>query len=310
MGASRWAVMTQGFSMIEAATSGLVVLRTRPLAWAGASLLYLAGSLVELAIQLGPAAPFETRVSDAMAAMAGAPPTADGLRTLVELQGQMGLMTLPSTLVLMALVNTVVYRAVFRPEDSRFMFLRLGPEEARQLLVQIMLWGVIMVAASAVSVILSAAAAIAPGPALGLVVLLGGAAMVGVTLHLWARLSLATSATFAEGGLRLARSWRLTEGCFWRILGAYILAALTALAVSVLWSVLVSGVTGGVMGDRSQAITAGGFDGRAFFDSHAPAMLTAYVLSAPLGGLVMLLTLVPGAVIYRALSGREAARPV
>lgn len=291
--------------MIEAASAGLVALRARPMVWLGASLLYLAGSLAVLAIEVGPAAPLYRQISDLMATMGTGQPTPDSVLRLVQLYGQVGMMTLVPTLIWTALMNTAVYRAVLRPADTGFLFLRLGLEEGRQLLVQLMLWGVIMTAAGAVSVILTAVAAFA-GPAVGLVGFLGSAAMIGVMLHLWARLSLATSATFVEGGLRLARSWRITEGYFWRILGTYALAMVAVFTVTVLWSLVVSAVTGGVMAELNTGMSAGGFDSRAFFDAHRAAMLASYVLTAPMGGLQMIVTLAPGAAIYRALAGRQA----
>lgn len=291
--------------MIEAAQAGLVAIKARPLLWLGASLLYLMGALAVLVIEIGPAAPLYRQISDLMAAMGAGQTTPESVLRMIQLYGRVGMMTLVPTLIWTSLMNTAVYRAVLRPGDGGFLYLRLGVEEGRQLLVQLALWGVVMTAAGAVSVIVAAVAALA-GPVAGLAGVLGSAVMIGVMLHLWARLSLATSATFVEGGLRLARSWRITEGHFWRILGTYALAMMAVFAVSVLWSMLVSAVTGGVMADMNTAMAAGGFDSRAFFDAHTAALLVSYVLTAPMGGLQMIITLAPGAVIYRALASRPA----
>jgi hypothetical protein len=300
--------MAARFSTVEAATAGLRSVRERPRLWVGASLLFLIGSLAGLAVAVGPAAPVYSALSDQMAQMGSDQPTPEAALRVIELYGRIGILTLPATLIWMAFLNAAVYRAALRPEPSGRFYLGAGIEEFRQLLVQIALWGVLMVATIAVSVILAAVAALAPGPAAGLIAFLGVVAMFAVAVHLWTRLSLATAATFAENGLRLARSWRLTEGSFWRILAAYVLAALAAVAIAEVWSWVVSLVTGGVMDRMGQGMAAGGFDTRAFLAENTAAMILSYALNAPAGGLQMILTLAPGAAIYRALAGPAASR--
>lgn len=294
----------QSFSIIEAATAGLELVRRRPKALVGASLIYLVGSLGGLAITLGPGAAVYTRLSDALAVPGD--PTPETLMRVMESFARLGVMTLPVTLLTMAFGCALVFRALMRPDDSRFFYLRLGQDEARQLAVRLLATAVMLIGGGAVSIIATAIAALSPPALRGLVGFLGGCALIGVMVQLWVRLSLASAATFAAGSVRLSLSWRMSAGHLWRMLAAYILPAVAVFGLSQVWTVVVGLLTGGVVAQMNADMNAGGFDVRAYFAEHSAAMMLAHVLVAPMGGVQLLMTLAPGTAIYRALAGPRA----
>lgn len=138
-------------------------------------------------------------------------------------------------MVLLLVVMTVVWAAVFRavlfPEQSRFAYLRLGMDELRLLgcvLVLLIAFYLLMLVSGIVLAILGAAVMGVGGAAGGVVAV----ALAALVLSLWlgTRFSLAGPLTILERKIIIGRSWRMTRGNFWRLLGAY-LVVLVLLAI-------------------------------------------------------------------------------
>jgi len=183
------------------------------LVWSG--LFFLLGLAMMLIMQ-----PFYAAQLATMQAGAVAPPQFAPLLLMMVL-----------LLVVMTVVWAAVFRAVLFPEQSRFAYLRLGMDELRLLgcvLVLLIAFYLLMLVSGIVLVILGAAVMGMGGAASGVITI----ALAALVLSLWlgTRFSLAGPLTILERKIIIGRSWRMTRGNFWRLLGAY-LAILVLLAI-------------------------------------------------------------------------------
>lgn len=127
------------------------------------------------------------------------------------------------------------YRAVLRPAEVGFGYLKLGADEFRQIVlllvfsvIYLLLWGLpfaLAVAAHAVGDL--------DTPAAVALYLLAGVVALALSIWIGVRLSLAPPMTLATGRLQLGRSWALTRGRFGGLLGMYALTIVFAIMLSV-----------------------------------------------------------------------------
>jgi hypothetical protein len=134
---------------------------------------------------------------------------------------------------------------VLRPRDARAGYLRLGMDEVRMGVLNVilgLLWGTVIFG---VVIVTALAAETASTTAPSGMVLIGDAAtlvMIGLGMLVLVRLSLAAPMTFAERRLRVFESWQLTSGCFWRLFWAYVMAFLLGAVVLLLMLIVVTAV--------------------------------------------------------------------
>jgi hypothetical protein len=196
-----------------------------------------------------------------------------------------------------ALIETAlivgVYRLMLRPTDPAFLHLRLGRDEVRLFLV-----GLIYIC----GVTLFAGLAVALG---GLIAPVGGAARIaagvlalGVGGWLALRFGLAGPLSFAEGRINFARSWRLTKGQLWPLLGMWflnfclVMLVWLALYLTVfVLSGLLTGFHGFASADDSEALQS--HPGRYMLEAIIP------ILALPA---LLVLSQAPWVAAYRALS--------
>ena len=117
--------------------------------------------------------------------------------------------------VLTSILMGGIYRLALRPSEKGFAHLRLGPDELRLTLVNLILFSV-----GLAFLLVGLTAATVGGP-LGILVSL---AVTGGMIWAGVRLLLATPMTFAEHRIAITDSWRLTKGHFWSLFGMTILA--------------------------------------------------------------------------------------
>jgi hypothetical protein len=149
---------------------------------------------------------------------------------------------LPATLlglIEFAMLFNAVNRAIVRPEQSRFAYLRLGMDEVRTvglsllllfgLLISMLVGGIVLgLLAAAVASIAGAAAGTAVGVlAVGFVI-----AMLLATIFLLVGLIPMIPLTLSSGKIMIGPAWRLTRGHFWRLLGAGLLIGLIGFVLS------------------------------------------------------------------------------
>lgn len=206
---------------------GFGLIRTRPGAVAIWGALYLAVALLGLAF-----------VTPAMSALAATPPDPEAMRPIMGMIWLYDLLLL----VVMTVIFAAIFRAVIRPDQSRFAYLRLGRDELRLVGLALLFWIVAVVAmviASLLIVLLAGVIGYAMGTQAAAAVLsivlfiaLGCAA-----LWLEVRLSIAFPLTIMRGRITIGEAWRLTAGRFWTLFGAYLVGTLviSLLSMIVFW---------------------------------------------------------------------------
>ncbi|MHB8529859.1 MAG: hypothetical protein ACYC8V_10160 [Caulobacteraceae bacterium] len=299
------------FSVPDAALCGFRVVRERPKAvvlWAILQIMVSVPFGIAMVSLYGPVI---MKLKAAAPASRRDPAEVFGLIAQIA---PMYLLSLAFFLVVYAVVLAAMNRAVMRPNDDDFGYLRLGGDEVRQFLL-LVLTTLVMAAAYVVAVVAAGLIGTAAGAIYGLAA--GGAVqaravlmvavmavvVVAAMAALAVRLSLASPMTFASGRVALFGAWRLSRGRFWPILRTYLLVALMVLLVYALgYAVILA--TAAAAGGGVGALTGLFFPDLASLQTFlSPARWIELVLHGVLSALIWPLLFTPAAFIYRSLAG-------
>jgi hypothetical protein len=237
---------------LDAAFEGLRIVRDRPqliLAWTGVYFLSLIAMVLILLLP---------NLGTLQAATHGG-----GERGIDELLARFGpgiILVLLMALVLVTVLPGAIFRAVLRPDDRSFAFIKFGADELRMLGVYM----IVVLAFSVTSAVYGAAAVFVlslSGPLewlAGAVITLGGLALLG---WLFVRLCLAGPVAVADEKLDIRKAWRLTRGQFWQLVATLLLSAAFYFAVFTLAAIvsfLIAGMFGGfsLLGELSSPSSA------------------------------------------------------
>jgi hypothetical protein len=279
-----------GFSASEAALEGFRITRENPrafAAWVGASFaVSVLAPVITAFLPPGMKHGLETLTATET------PTASQLLDTLIVVAPVLVL-----GLAIQCVMAAAVYRLIFRHDDGRFAYLRVGADELRLMGLTVIYIGLIMallVAVTMASAIVMALASVA-GPAVaGFVGAVTSLFSIGLVIFVLVRLSLAPVATFAEQRLAIFESWGLTRGQFWPLLGAYALALACIAVIGFLIIVVFSGIAGAIM-----------------LASYFSIGLIAYmIVSSVFSALYNAVIASPGAVAYKELHGVPPSRPL
>ena len=225
------------FSPTDAALEGVRLTRQRPktiLAW---SAYYFAFTLVLFGVAYLTLGPHAQEMLQEMQRTQTDPEEAEKLfgQTLPFFA-----VGFPLLLLFMTMLISAIYRAVLG-SDTKVTQFRLGRQEWR-LAVLIVIAMLIVTGVLFLSNLLVGDIAAIGGSAL--TDILVAVVAIAAILYFFVRLSLAGPATFSEEKLVVFRSWPLTHGHFWRLLGAYVLAGAICLVMFVLMLLVFSGLFG------------------------------------------------------------------
>jgi hypothetical protein len=201
-------------------------------------------------------------------------------------------------------IAAAMNRAVLRPDEDEFGYLRLGGDEFRQAGL-ILLFGVVCVGfacafalAATILAILTQETHVPRTLAKWIVEL---PLLAGVA-YICLRFSLASAHTFATGKITLFRAWPLTRGRFWRLAGVMALSLIIVGLVTVLASLAIVPLVG-----PFRATAGVAHDPLAAVLSLATAL--QLVLDAVVGAVTMPLILTPMTAVYAALFNQAPAKP-
>ena len=288
------------FSVSDTAFTGFGVVRHKPVAvliWAGVQLVIAFGFAVLLVTRFGP-------LFDQLTAMTPAQQQDPAqamvmLRQLAPLYGFVLLFALIFYPILLGTMN----RAVLRPGDDAFGYIRVGADEFRQLgliLIYMVLGFLVEIAFIIVAAIVIGVFDVASHQTL-LPSLVSLPIALCLIVFLMVKLSLASAQTFATGKLNLFGSWALTKGRFWSIFGTYALAFCLLIVVSLLGYVVIFAVmaAAGGGGDVFGRLMHPKFGSPAEYFT-APR-LVQLILTAMLGAISWPIMMTPAPAIYRAI---------
>jgi hypothetical protein len=292
------------FSATDAAFEGFRVVRRQPMALVFWALFYLVVMVAALAM-----------VGGSVIGLMGAAETLEqsGATSFEDvmpvLSGYMAIFAviLPVSLIASAMIYAAVARAVLRPSESAFGYLRLGMDEVRVLVVSIVLTILFIVLSFVVFGIVGMVAgmsAAADMPALWLVVVLLVCAAIALFVWLAVRFSLAIPITMAERRIAIFDSFAVTKGRFWPLLGMALLAFVMSIVVSLLGSLVAMPIqlaTGGVNG-------LAGLEGEGIptiLQAAWPAIAAWVVINAVISALQVAVVYAPFSAAYRDIKGGQ-----
>jgi hypothetical protein len=148
-------------------------------------------------------------------------------------------------LLFFVILMTAAQRAVLRPDEKGFAYIRFGLDELRMIGLFLLLAvlgyvGMILIfvlVAMIVGVVVAGAGA---GAGIVLAVILGFA-VLGLFIWLEVRLSLAFPLTLLRRRFVLGESWQVTKGRFWSLFAAYLIIALIVFAMTMAVGLVTAG---------------------------------------------------------------------
>jgi hypothetical protein len=188
-------------------------------------------------------------------------------------------------MILLVILMAAATRAVLRPEDSAFAYLRIGMDELRliglNLLLVIGTIVLVFILAIVLGIALAATGAMSGGRAAQMspAFLLMMLAIYAVPIFVYVRLSPALALTMIREKIVIGEAWRLSSGHFWKMFAGYlvlnlILMAAYLLIVFAIFMPLMSSVGAGATPQAMAALMQGNIGGN--------------ILSIMIGGAVVL----------------------
>lgn len=296
------------FSSTDAAFEGFRLTRERPRAVAVWIAFYFLATLAVAVLSIAWVGPY---LSQMQAFRDTANPDPQQLAGLFQKLAPFIATVLPAEGLFFSVFLCAVYRAVLRPSEARFAFLRLGGDELRMFALLAALFVIGFVISTILLLVVGVAADTlgigggAAGAAAG-----GAIGMAAVGAAAWAtvRLWLAAPMTFDRRHVSIAEAWRLTHGRFWPVAIAFLLSMFLTLVISLLvmvisWASLAIAylATGGSIGAIGQGFQADLGSVRGFL---RPLTVLQELFASVMMTVCWIIFLSPAAIVYRALADR------
>lgn len=285
------------FSATDAAFEGFRLTRRKPLAVLLWGVVYVVMILAVFGLIGGPIISFFAEMQRLQGA---AEPSIEEVRALLPIYGAFAAV-LPVVFVFSAVLNAAVIRAVVRPQESAFGYLRLGMDEVRVLGVSLVLgilFGLVSLVGWSIVGFVAGMAAVTEQGLLVLAAVLLGLAMVAGLIWLAVRLSLAIPIVVAERRFAVFDSFAMTKGRFWPLLGMAIIAFVLATIVGLLGGIVFLPVTL-MTGGMEQLAQFEGAPLQEVITAAAPALIAYAVVNGVLSVLQLAIMYAPFSAAYR-----------
>ncbi|WP_297801378.1 hypothetical protein [uncultured Brevundimonas sp.] len=285
------------FSPTDAAFEGFRLTRREPQMIVSLGLLYFVFTALFLVATYGPMREVMTMVT---AMEGGAQPDEAEMMAMMSAYGKIMGITFVPNLIVGSIMQAAILRAYFRPEDKRYGYIRLGKDEARltivNLLITLIVAAVSMVGFGVVGVLFGFG--MNGFPIVAVIGALLVFPLVAALIWLAVKLSLSVPISFTEGKIGIADSFRVTKGRFWPLLGMMILTGVLVIVVSILLSIITTPLT---------LLTGGGIAALANDTNLSGMLMTALfvwaVTSAVAYAVQSLLLYTPVAAAWKAFRG-------
>lgn len=292
------------FSASDAAFEGFRVVRRKPMLLVWWALAYIVFFGVIFAL-VGPGMISMVAAAERLEA---AGPTADPAQVTAAMAPFFGmfLVLVPLGMLIKAVFQAAVVRAVVTPAQSRFGYLRIGMDELRVVGVVLVLGLLLGVAYFAMALVVGVVAGISAAAGGGaLYILVGVAVIAAICALIWAavRLSLAVPITVAEKRFALFDSFALTKGRFWSLLGMIIIVGVMCMLIALLSSAVMLPFTF-MTGGMERLVQMEGQDLQAILAAAAPAVIAWVIVNSVTSALMLAVIYAPFSVAYLALKGQ------
>lgn len=283
------------FSPTDAAFEGFRLTRRLPRMLIALALVYLAFTAVLLLVAFRPVGELMTLMNSFST---GSEPSEAEMAAFLTLYGQIvGISLLPS-LVVNAVVQAAISRAVISGGDDKYLFLRLGKDELRVMAVNLVV-GLILVAIGLVGFGIVGALvgfAMTGYPLLLLLAVVLMLAVIALLTWMAVRMCLVVPIAVVEKRFGIARSFALTRRHFWPLVGMMLLAVVLSIAVSLLGSIVTTPLT---MLTGGLGVLAGG---NSLTGGVIAALFVWAVLSAVLSAAQLLIMYAPMNAAYKQIT--------
>lgn len=252
------------------------------------------------------------------AAVSSQEPTPQMFLQFIPRIAMLVLIALPFGLLYSGIQHAAAARAILRPEEERFGYLRLGADEMRVIVVSFVVGLIRFCAQIAVSIILGIVTVILlavtgglrhPENALALRAIIN-LFVYPVIIFLYLKFALAVPQTVDSKSINIFGSWSMTEGSTWKMLGTYAIVFCIQIAISIVLGIVVFAVFaaiggGGVMAALPLLKTNPAEGLRQLSPLIVPLGVALGVIIGIVTPLFVALWYCPAAEIYGALSGRR-----
>jgi hypothetical protein len=239
------------FNASECAFEGFRLVRKRPAAFAAWCLFYLLFVIAAVAAVIATLAPMFMQLAHPAAVMGSGQGSGFGdvaqvaafVRNNLPILLVGAAVMIPLVLIWAVMMMCAIFRAVLRPDEKGFGYLRLGGDEVRMIGLHLLIFVLglavwLVVGGVALAAVLAAKTGVAvPAGVWAFVGLLGLLAVLAYVFVV-VRLSLCAPQTFAERRITLFGSWRLTRGHFWGLFGMYLLVIAIVIALQIVNAVV------------------------------------------------------------------------
>lgn len=296
------------FSATESAFEGFRLAKRSPMTILVWAVFYIVVTALVIAVAGGAMSQF---MQMAATMEPGAEPSDAEMMAFMSAYFSMLGLILPISLVLGSVSYAAVNRAVVRPSESAFGYLRLGMDEVRVFVVSLVLSIVFGLgfglAGGLIFGVMGAMAAMMSDNAGLVALLMVVAGLLFVALIIWVvvRLSLALPITVAERRIAIFDSWKLTKGHFWGLLGMAILAWVLCLVVQILLSIVLMPILFAVSGGFENLAAIETMQPMEILQTMAPMAITILVFAAIVSALQLAIMYAPFASAYMGITGRD-----